>query len=123
MKLRNILAAVRRTTVAPVRERGLKCNQEAKSYHHIEGRSREGAWIEILKSTPVPRSCIVAPVRERGLKFYVKQNYCYSYFVAPVRERGLKLHTDTTTHIARFVAPVRERGLKSALAFSVLVCL
>ena len=33
--------------VAPVRERGLKCQPDSTSGSANDGRSREGAWIEI----------------------------------------------------------------------------
>ena len=53
--------------VAPARERGLKC-KSFKITPPLEGRSREGAWIEIDLITKMPFSCFVAPARERGLK-------------------------------------------------------
>ena len=38
-----------------------------------QGRSREGAWIEIdLKQVPKEKPGAVAPVRERGLKYQKK---------------------------------------------------
>ena len=53
-----------------MRERGLK---SPRPWENIDegGRSREGAWIEIL--LPSGNLCVplVAPVRERGLKSYV----------------------------------------------------
>ena len=36
--------------VAPARERGLKCHELAHIFQRATGRSREGAWIEILRS-------------------------------------------------------------------------
>ena len=58
---------LRFVSVAPVRERGLKCG---KSYiaRQINGRSREGAWIEIAHIADNTLQVAVAPVRERGLK-------------------------------------------------------
>ena len=53
--------------VAPVRERGLKLLLAALQRLLI-GRSREGAWIEILITLPICIRRSVAPVRERGLK-------------------------------------------------------
>ena len=55
------------------------------------GRSREGAWIEIL-SGQAGISCLlsVAPVRERGLKYPRNKESADLHWVAPVRERGLK---------------------------------
>ncbi len=54
--------------VAPVRERGLKCdNEEVKPISYR--RSREGAWIEIRRQLCFFKGQhAVAPVRERGLK-------------------------------------------------------
>ena len=36
--------------VAPVRERGLKCYQIRRDLKINKGRSREGAWIEMLSN-------------------------------------------------------------------------
>ena len=55
------------------------------------GRSREGAWIEMLLSTATELLTPVAPVRERGLKLLGKRRIHKLRLVAPVRERGLKL--------------------------------
>ena len=57
-----------------------------------DGRSREGAWIEIygLACQLFPLA-VVAPVRERGLKLCLVHITCDAAGVAPVRERGLKL--------------------------------
>ena len=57
----------------------------------LPGRSREGAWIEIVSYRDLfGKSLGVAPVRERGLKY----NFLFGFepfsMVAPVRERGLK---------------------------------
>ena len=76
--------------VAPVRERGLKCNT-VQAYAYINRRSREGAWIEILAVLVSILSTLVAPVRERGLKFIFVLPKRQCQHVAPVRERGLKL--------------------------------
>ena len=53
-------------------------------------RSREGAWIEIIKGLQLLYDLSVAPVRERGLKYFNCVNNNTVYRVAPVRERGLK---------------------------------
>ena len=55
-------------SVAPARERGLKSENYFKTIY-IEGRSREGAWIEIMPAIVLGVSFAVAPARERGLKF------------------------------------------------------
>ena len=38
-----------------------------------EGRSREGAWIEIARSAAQNEGSSVAPARERGLKLRTKR--------------------------------------------------
>ena len=97
------------------------------------GRSREGAWIEMIRRRQAPKGVVVAPARERGLKLMspivaitnnrrsregawieiindgVRIN---SIQVAPARERGLKCKTLTKTITTAIVAPARERGLK-----------
>ena len=55
--------------VAPARERGLKCNHSIPRPANLS-RSREGAWIEILKGWNGSEWSVVAPARERGLKFF-----------------------------------------------------
>ena len=56
-------------TVAPVRERGLKCTSWF-SHSPSVCRSREGAWIEIVNTLLISQvGSDVAPVRERGLKY------------------------------------------------------
>ena len=55
--------------VAPARERGLKSAGALKFFPWLQGRSREGAWIEILTRLYDHKySKVVAPARERGLK-------------------------------------------------------
>ena len=99
--------------VAPVRERGLKCSSAEKLSHKVRvapvrerglklqdgtclmahcGRSREGAWIEILSIDGIHTGPLVAPVRERGLKYDISSDISARVKVAPVRERGLKYH-------------------------------
>ncbi len=55
--------------VAPVRERGLKC-QDGQIPANTCRRSRKGAWIEMLIVALCIRLLLVAPVRERGLKYF-----------------------------------------------------
>ena len=55
------------------------------------GRSREGAWIEIIQWLYlIFYNILVAPVRERGLKLLSTACRAAEAVVAPVRERGLK---------------------------------
>ena len=58
------------------------------------GRSREGAWIEILANKLAADSYNVAPARERGLKYLSLVVLCLTLLVAPARERGLKFLAD-----------------------------
>ena len=53
-------------------------------------RSREGAWIEISNSAADYNAKLVAPARERGLKFTILVILLFLVSVAPARERGLK---------------------------------
>ena len=55
--------------VAPVRERGLKFDDGAIKMLKLQGRSRKGAWIEIVRWPRYGNADKVAPVRERGLKY------------------------------------------------------
>ena len=54
------------------------------------GRSREGAWIEMLSIATLGSNPTVAPARERGLKCRKGHRVYPLRAVAPVRERGLK---------------------------------
>ena len=54
-------------TVAPARERGLKCLCLYRTLQKSR-RSREGAWIEMNVRLKKPLRPSVAPARERGLK-------------------------------------------------------
>ena len=51
-----------------MRERGLKLKIYRTDHDKKQGRSREGAWIEISMMNINPVTQTVAPVRERGLK-------------------------------------------------------
>ena len=48
LKFQPPLIAINKAAVAPVRERGLKFTPLARPVALTTGRSREGAWIEIL---------------------------------------------------------------------------
>ena len=107
------------------------------------GRSREGARIEISSLSKKASMNLVAPARERGLKSYpcaipaksavvaparergLKCTICYipvTYdMVAPARERGLKLHSYNTLNWWVIVAPARERGLKFAFPAHIVI--
>ena len=74
-------------------------------------RSREGAWIEILKAAVHLSIMVVAPVRERGLKLK------YSMYISDCKCRSregawIEMHPAGDSQSAHRVAPVRERGLK-----------
>ena len=56
----------------------------------LGGRSREGAWIEIIEDGTANISLRVAPARERGLKSFIQEVVDFIDMVAPARERGLK---------------------------------
>ena len=71
----------------------------------VIGRSRKGAWIEILSSALQANVARVAPVRERGLKSLVTRNFGVLFSVAPVRERGLKCHCSIKLHRNRRSLP------------------
>ena len=47
LKFLKLLLIIRLRSVAPVRERGLKCHSFSRQ-PVLDGRSRKGAWIEIL---------------------------------------------------------------------------
>ena len=87
--------------VAPVRERGLKCQflrvlaglvcrrsrkgawieicDGSLINEYLDCRSRKGAWIEICRLVYIGATDTVAPVRERGLKCSVLRQ-CYDWF-------------------------------------------
>ena len=73
-----------------MRERGLKSVYLNCKVNLFDGRSREGAWIEISICRRQALKGVVAPVRERGLKFVNGLLDACTKLVAPVRERGLK---------------------------------
>ena len=76
--------------VAPVRERGLKFDGSYLT-QHPRGRSRKGAWIEILVGTA---------------KTYVNKGRSR-------KGAWIEIHTFSLLYSIQVVAPVRERGLKS----------
>ena len=82
-------------------------------YSRYDGRSREGAWIEMSDAGLWCAWSYVAPARERGLKFCSLCRYWCRRYVAPARERGLKSVLLIIFLNEVIVAPARERGLKS----------
>ena len=64
--------------------------RDGRDHNPGYGRSREGAWIEMLQNMYRQKFVMVAPVRERGLKFHRTSKTRTQPLVAPVRERGLK---------------------------------
>ena len=78
-----------------------------------DGRSREGAWIEIGRSSYIQHELWVAPVRERGLK----SEQCPKRHTYRRRSREgawIEIYRQLSGKSLEYVAPVRERGLKSA---------
>ncbi len=97
--------------VAPVRERGLKYISP-KQFSVFNGRSRKGAWIEILYMPFLAAVPVVAPVRERGLKW---RNLTATLHHVDGRSRKgawIEILQSACKNPANIVAPVRERGLK-----------
>ncbi len=82
------------SNVAPVRERGLKCPMPMYGIPGMMGRSREGAWIEMLRQA-----------------FMLQRYYGRS-------REGAWIEMDFPNMLGKMiiVAPVRERGLKSSVA-------
>ena len=72
-----------RIYVAPVRERGLKSLCGIPSLCQAKRRSREGAWIEIMRCCLCVTLMSVAPVRERGLKSGGEEFIGRSYMSLP----------------------------------------
>ena len=113
----------------------MKFNAATAKNFEAEGRSREGAWIEI-STCFVPANIIaVAPARERGLKCCWSLRL-YHIFVSRSREGAwIEIHASSSKinaclcrsregawieivhslcvgYLLRQVAPARERGLK-----------
>ena len=77
----------------------------------LYGRSREGAWIEIARTTFLARASRVAPARERGLK---SPGIAKAVVVVSRSREGAWIEiVDYHLQSAQAsVAPARERGLK-----------
>ena len=75
------------------------------------GRSREGAWIEIIGGFAARLIDYVAPVRERGLKFKM---LCVKDMALSRSREGawIEIMAGAMSGGIAGVAPVRERGLK-----------
>ena len=76
------------------------------------GRSREGAWIEILLNLPVLLPILVAPVRERGLKYLILKNHLKKKKGRSREGAWIEIGLRIAKKSTKIVAPVRERGLK-----------
>ena len=76
------------------------------------GRSRKGAWIEIVLKTKPALNKSVAPVRERGLKSDISRKPTKAQNSRSRKGAWIEIMSNKTTAILTFVAPVRERGLK-----------
>ena len=76
-------------SVAPARERGLKCPCDHK-YNKASCRSRKGAWIEIVRLNTLNVSTISRS--RKGAWIEISKNILIpvGIKVAPARERGLK---------------------------------
>ena len=80
--------------------------------YNREGRSREGAWIEIVGAHDPATLQYVAPVRERGLKL-LRSVLTLSMIISRSREGAwIEIGEQAIQNIEIYVAPVRERGLK-----------
>ena len=83
------------------------------------GRSREGAWIEIIskamrKASPER----VAPVRERGLKLLIEM-YALASLSRSREGAWIEIFLFMIINLRFKVAPVRERGLKCTIVIHV----
>ena len=100
--------------VAPVRERGLKCFSYAEELTRREGRSREGAWIEIAVSVRVAIVCSGRSREGAWIEIFPKR---LEEPLAGGRSReGAWIEIEDIFKLGFVtikVAPVRERGLKS----------
>ena len=81
-------------------------------------RSREGAWIEILITSPIGLSSICRSREGAWIEIIILRRFSKWLEVAPARERGLKCRLNTTVTVKQKVAPARERGLKYYLAIN-----
>ena len=75
------------------------------------GRSREGAWIEMVIAATTAWIFMVAPVRERGLKLRPSHGSHMAW--SRSREGAwIEISAIVRAGAIMLVAPVRERGLK-----------
>ena len=91
-----------------------------KLWAALVGRSREGAWIEMLSIATLGSNPTVAPVRERGLKLQPADGNPRRH--SRSREGAwIEMLSIATLGSNPTVAPVRERGLKLRLQLLMLL--
>ena len=75
-------------------------------------RSREGAWIEIVRGLFGAAKAAVAPARERGLKLPGKKLYKRTQAGRSREGAWIEINILLYGNSVEGVAPARERGLK-----------
>ena len=91
MKSCQLYIIILATRVAPARERGLKC-RSAGMIPAVKGRSREGAWIEIIKMRIKTTKKKCRSREGAWIEIRLFSSLTLTRPVAPARERGLKCH-------------------------------
>ena len=102
----------RRSWVAPARERGLKLSSLLGKTLRTSGRSREGAWIEILGSE-ISTSYQICRSREGAwIEIYLFYLYFYTIYRRSREGAWIEIKIYICLLPIHMVAPARERGLK-----------